>query len=497
MWVLFLAVVAACLPVRGPSVPAPVVEASCIGPDGQSRCGTSARWNKTHAALANSDAVKFGASNGGDRAAVAPPSWGVAAWATDTQNLSTCASDNNNCTQTTCGASGSFQGPCLTEGEIAARWGTYYPNLIQNTLITVMSPGGSTDTWFLTPNMGGSHYLDVECTLPTPAWTTTLGAVVPLNRATNQLLTAVIAPGSGTVSAHQFIVNSTHVSTAYAGSNSGTTWILSPPTTGCTTPTSCAPSAVRTWATGDSVSGYNLSTIYLATSLPTSVTREGISVFVYNCLINNAVSGGSFNGSVSANNFTVFADSVVLSGIGGSFEWDACSGPPGPFLSNVYGTLFRGAGLYMFGGIMAGGGFTWTCGSDVDGDTWFGNPVYFFGQPNYLNNVYIGDGSYTVGKTVLTGQLWGTSFHGVAAGSWFQYPSGAGGATANLLLAGGITLNNVTTACSSTGGATPTIGCNITINPTNLDAPASSTGFGGQAFAQSGGGAISNVGQGF
>jgi hypothetical protein len=209
------------------------------------------------------------------------------------------------------------------------------------------------------------------------------------------------------------------------------------------------------------------------------------------------VSGGSFNGSVSANNFTVFADSVVLSGIGGSFEWDACSGPPGPFLSNVYGTLFRGAGLYMFGGIMAGGGFTWTCGSDVDGDTWFGNPVYFFGQPNYLNNVYIGDGSYTVGKTVLTGQLWGTSFHGVAAGSWFQYPSGAGGATANLLLAGGITLNNVTTACSSTGGATPTIGCNITINPTNLDAPASSTGFGGQAFAQSGGGAISNVGQGF
>ena len=466
--------------------PRTFASASCYAPDGTVRCGRTPKWNR-HPGSPN----LFASSSGGDRSPTTPPSWTVPAWAFDPQNVSTCASDDNDCTQTICGAPGSFQGPCLTQAEIAARLGTYSPNLAQNTLLTVMSPDDITDTMYLSPNMYGSHYLDVECALPAPAWTTTLGTVVPLHQATGQLLTAVIAPGSGTVSSHQLVINTTHPSAAYPASNSGTTWTMSPPTTGCTSPASCAPSAVRTWAQNDTVSGYNLSTIYLAYSLPTSVTDEGLSVFIHNCLVNNAVAGGAQRGSIAANNFTTFADSVVLSGVGGSFEWDSCSGPPGPFLSNIFGTLFRGAGLYIYGGIMSGGGYTWTCGSDIDGDTWFGNPLYLYGEPNYIGNAYIGDASYTAGKTVLLGVLWGgttvASFHAVVGSSYFQYPAGAGGATASLMLAAGLYIGNSSNACSTTGGTTQTITCNIALTPTNLDAPASATGFGGNAFALQGG----------
>lgn len=44
-------------------------------------------------------------------------------------------------------------------------------------------------------------------------------------------------------------------------------------------------------------------------------------------------------------------------------------------------------------------------------------------------------------------------------------------------------------ACSSTGGATPSIACGITINAANLDAAAGAAGFGSNAF-QLGGGSL-------
>ena len=136
--------------------------ASCLGPDGQSRCGPTPRWNKTHA---NAGGL-LGSASGGDRAATTPPAQTVPAWFTDTLNTAGCASDNNTCTQATCGAVGSFQGPCLSVGEIYDRWGTIQPTLAQDTSLTVLSPLALGDLVYLDPrDTVYGNVLSVACTL--------------------------------------------------------------------------------------------------------------------------------------------------------------------------------------------------------------------------------------------------------------------------------------------------------------------------------------------
>ena len=64
----------------------------------------------------------FGAA--GAQPAYPNPYWATTGWFIDYANVTTCASDNNNCTQSTCGSAGSNQGPCATYAEISRRCGT-------------------------------------------------------------------------------------------------------------------------------------------------------------------------------------------------------------------------------------------------------------------------------------------------------------------------------------------------------------------------------------
>jgi len=202
---------------------------------------------------------------------VIPASWKQTAWFIDNANSTGCASDNNRtCSSSSCT---SGDGPCLTYGSIATRWGTYYPKLQQATVVTVIGNMASSDIIYAGPAVEGtSSLLSVSCALPTPTWTGTLGTVTAKNRTTAQLTTAVITAAG--VAANQLIINTTHPSYNWTKSNSGTTWTVSEPISGCSAPaTSCAP-AESDWTNatnnGDTVAGYTLPNIYMVAANPTT-----------------------------------------------------------------------------------------------------------------------------------------------------------------------------------------------------------------------------------
>ena len=259
-----------------------IAERSCVGPDGQSRCGRTPRWNKGKANL-------LGASNGGDRAASIPLSQTVPLWVTDGQNVTGCANDNNNGTQSACGAVGTFQGPLLTMTEIAQRWGTYSPTLNQQTVISVWSNAPATDVFYENPLvLGATNYLHVLGNLgpSQQVWTGTLGTVTQKNKTAGTLLTSTFSISGA--AADQLIVNSTHPSMAIVtGLNTGSTWNLSQPVTGCTPPV-CSPSEVNTWVSGDTVTAYNPPNIYTPQAYPVAndiVNGEGFAVWLDSCTL--------------------------------------------------------------------------------------------------------------------------------------------------------------------------------------------------------------------
>jgi hypothetical protein len=136
--------------------------AACIGADGLNHCGASAKSAHVRVKL-------FGASAGGTRTQTIPPSWTVPAWFIDPSITLSCASDNNNCTQNTCGAAGSFQGPCVTFNEIVDRWGTNSPRFSQSTNMTMMSSQLSQNDLVYMTNLsvqGASTQFVFQCALP-------------------------------------------------------------------------------------------------------------------------------------------------------------------------------------------------------------------------------------------------------------------------------------------------------------------------------------------
>lgn len=435
------------------------------------------------------------------RSALVPPSQTVAGWFFDATNTSGCASDNNNCTQSTCGAAGSFQGPCITYAEVVSRWTTYAPHTRQATTLTIMGPMPSTDTFYVDPMVeGAGNYMAVMCSLgpSNQAWTTTLGTVTSKAKtpAPGTLLQAVIAPSSGTVAARQLVVNGTHPSFAMAASNSGTTWSLTQPVTGCSSPSvGCAPVEVDTWALGDVVTGFTLSTVFVAEALP-STTAFGDyagsgrgSVFFHGCDLETT-------GAMVMNQFVIVSDSVLRPGVQSSPQAGSSGGNEGPFLVGTYLGQFRGAGMSIFGGITTSG-FSWATGSNLDGDVWLGQALNLQGGTNRIGSLYIGVAlNIFGGMTQLQTSLWGPHPPLIQGGGFLSYPSGAGGAAASLLFANQMLLNGSSTACSTTGGATPTIVCGKALTPANLDLAVGSGGFGGNAF-QLGGGQLINVSQGF
>ena len=188
---------------------------------------------------------------------VIPASWKQATWFVDPANVSTCASDNNRtCSASACTAG---DGPCLTYGSIATRWGTYSPRVQQNTAITLMSSASTdADVWYMGPfglELGAG--VIVQGTLTT-IQTTTLSAVTAKSRATNQALLATFTASAG-ITVGMLVVNTTHPSVAWTyKSLGGGQFMMTQPGNAIneTNPTlkSCLnPGEVDTWAPTDAV----------------------------------------------------------------------------------------------------------------------------------------------------------------------------------------------------------------------------------------------------
>ena len=487
-------VVPGCTPTVTYPVAAPITisgPVSCVGADGLNHCGPNAKSAHVRVKLG-----RFGASAGGTRASTIPPSWTVPAWFYDPLSSLSCASDNNNCTQNTCGAAGSFAGPCVSYAEIQDRWGTTSPVFQQNTSMTLMSSAASSDPVYVYPKETGPIGFVFQCTLPAPTWTASLGTVIPKSRSGNQLLEAPITPTGGAVTTLQLVVNSNHPSRAWTATNpSSNNWTFLQPVTGCTPPT-CSPSEVDSWTTGDSVTGYVPLNVYIVDFLPSGASRLVYPNWISGCAVQSV--GGTAGTFFSANQNVIVTDSLVYPMVFGNLQGVA-GGPEGPRFSNSFVSSFRGSGLNFFGGgwgNLMTGLFTWSAGVSVDGDTYAGTTTLFYPPYVYIGTMYIlGEvASYGVYISMPpSGQLYGPGYFQTQAGSFLSY--GSGDAGGSFPLAGGLYLNGLQTACNTAGtSGVQSIYCGKSLTPALLDTSIDGGGFGGHAF-QVGGGQISTTGQ--
>ena len=108
----------------------------------------------------------FGAVNG-------PSNWNVAAWFIDPANLSTHASDANDCQTSST--------PCVSIGQIVSRWGTKFPTFSVAVTVTFLSDDVATDPWDVVPTIIGAGGLVIKGTL-VQVDTATIGTFTARNR---------------------------------------------------------------------------------------------------------------------------------------------------------------------------------------------------------------------------------------------------------------------------------------------------------------------------
>jgi hypothetical protein len=115
-------------------------------------------------------------------AALSTPAMSVPAWYVDPADATGCASDSNTCQSATCGGPGI--GPCITYGQVAARWGTNTPLLPQSTTLSFLSDQtAGIDLVDVRPRMQNwNQWLTVQGTLLQQA-TATIGTFTARNRA--------------------------------------------------------------------------------------------------------------------------------------------------------------------------------------------------------------------------------------------------------------------------------------------------------------------------
>lgn len=475
----------------------------------------------------------LGAASGGDRGSVIPPSWTVANWYYDGANTTGCASDNNNCTQSTCGAAGSFQGPCLTYAETAARWGTYSPRLRQITNLTFLSSQSTTvdsDPVYFHPYLENGAYVVIAGT-PTVVSTGSLSGVVMQNRATQQLWQATFGPS---LSAGQFVVDSASAAEFWLYANAGgNAWKISEPLPIASVTVLGKPlgttAAQLSISNSDSYSVLTFPSVNVTDVEPyceqfAAAPFNACGVFIYN--INVISPGGAGDAGLILGGQVALVDSISQRYITGGAPKgvpvrSATSGNSRytQELYNAFSNLgiltlgtqtsqVNGADGYavIFGGIL-GGVSAYRLGNvALQQDVILGaasNGIFVSAASSRLSGVYIESGmqlNSSVGiLSITTDQLgnnatvWGPGALAMNGSGHIIYPAGVGQAVASMLFSGGLTLNGKTTACSSSGAATDVISCGITLSAGNLDLANSgvSTGFGGNAFIP-GGASVSN-----
>lgn len=429
----------------------------------------------------------------------------VTQWYVDPANLTTCASDGNNCTSLSCGSAGSGVGPCLTYSQILGRLGAsescswIYP---QDTTFTWLS-GQSTVVNMegicnyavssTVPNSANGSSIKYTTALPTATSSGTLSGVVSKNRSTSAELQATI----GTPTLGALVINSTRGSNAIVRI-AGSPATLTQPLKYTNQQSSNATFAEDdTWANGDSYAQYILYNVNLTDIRPkpyVCTNNERCGVVVQQMTVLPYV--GSVNGDdvFVTNDFTWLQDvfmekNTKLTPFGntgdniikGSFNVAYLGG----FTSgNNWGSYRNGVkplGYYIFSGFIANLASQSVLfnGVFLDGDITIAVANARFMGYNYLgavdmrngSNAIIGSGTLDIKSFNEFGIniMWGTGSLD-AGGGTLLYKSGVGNAANTFVTSGNLDINGQTLACLEVPSAVATtFTCNKTINATNLD----------------------------
>ena len=446
--------------------------------------------------------TKLSATQGQVGPFVIPPSWRQAAWYVDGSNSSGCASDNNRtCSLATCGTAG--DGPCATMASIAGRWGTWAPYLAQVTTINVISSNATSDYGWFQPQVAANVYLNIACTLPTPTWSTTLGTVTAKNRSTPTRLKAVIATAPG-INPDQLVINTTHASAALTENNASTTWSFTQPVTQCAPP-SCSTAEVDTWAVGDTVSGYVPYIVNLYQAQPVMVS-DNVGSGLFGMYINNCQIQSPANELTTTfvpNGNVWIMNSIVQSNIDSGTAF-ATVGMPQFTNTDLIGVVRNTSGGTFQAGMIGNQGHfsqlfspNFTLGFSIESNLVItGSQADSFEGGSTLSDVFLDGVSLATEYSFVnvTSFVWGSGVLSLNSGSFMEYPTGATGATTNLIFTGAFKLNNSTTACSHTNVAPDVVSCGISLTAAHLDAAQGAAGFGGYAYLP-GGGTITNASQ--
>lgn len=453
------------------------------------------------------------------------PNCSKAAWFLDPANsvAGACASDNNNGTQSTCGAAGSNQGPLLTCRQLRRRWGGVC-TFAQATTVTGMSSqpaNGESDPCDFTVqvrNSGSFQFLGA-LTATTQTQTGTITVVTSKVRGTSDL--AVAAPITA-LPGGNLLVNATHPSRAI---NVGATGLVAQPLTG-TLSNAALPVEVDTWTTGDSYTAYGQASFNLV-NLNCIVSD---TVNATPCLVNaisfanpGAQAGGAYE-SVTVAGPWVISDSAInrslVSVQGGGhtpalrlidnyYNGDvAVSGPPPSSLTAALAPNINGAASFsqvptIFGGNTNGG--TNTAAMNLT-NVWLDYDIRimdstiavlegadFYGCVELASSARLRTaGAYVyplkVGACATNAIIWQPGAGGsITLDGVSRWSYNGGTATATFL--GGVALqvnNRGTLACSHSSGSPDVVSCGITISVANLDAAQGAAGFGGLAYLPGG-----------
>ena len=471
--------------------------------------------------------TKLSATQGQVGPFVIPTSWTQASWYIDPANSvsGACASDNNRtCSVNNCSTPG--DGPCLTYGSVASRWGTYSPRLRQVTTLSFLSSQTSDgDPVYINPYVENQAYLLIQG-IASVTLTGTLSSVTVQNRSTPQLWQASLT-GTGTAAAAgNLVIDSTAGAEFWTYALvTGTTWSFSEPLSpALTTPIPSWPGhiiAQKTISSGDAFTVVSFPTVNLVDVEPTqeywNTTSYGGGVYIYN--INVFSPGPGATQPLTIGSPVVMASSSSARVIGGGPHPHSTSN--GAFSNQAYSqelyNTYTTAGIYSLGvnsdatnlydgsfliagGILTGSALSRLGNASLAQDVILAAASHGIFTVNHgrVSQAYIAsgqaiqtDGPVSVGVDNIGNgpQVWGPGAIDVWGGSFLAYSPPA---LSTFLIKGALTVDGATTACSYTNASPSVQNCGITVNAMNLDATAGVSGFGGTAIIP-GGGAIRAV----
>jgi hypothetical protein len=482
---------------------------------------------------------KFGGA-GGVRPAKINPFWLQASWFVDGSNTSTCASDANNCSQSTCGSAGSNQGPCADDGEVFARWATVAPAYAQDTTITEMTSAANIDNpivWdpIVMPLQPDSSAISVTLLWkgnPTVVTTTSISSITQKTASTNTRLNVVLGtPGA----VDQMLIDTTQAnSVAWVGQSSVAARITQPmapltiPTGGTAINTGVENNA---WATSDTVTLNSLPFVPFVQVFPTFAGIAGAGTVVLNHMVlteepSHILFGvGPGDDTLVIGNAVNLVECVAERGVVVNNNTIQYEGNTGIFNSMLLGGVYGGAIVPGFTAINVTSGppFTISAGGLTTKNI-SGTGTIALQNVYLLNGTYIFDnelpptisGYNAIGElhleqvaarpfTILPGATVDLS-GGVASNTTFQtglvYGSGAylnnqgtvwysiTNTAATTMPITNLQLGSGTTACCATVANPSVLNCNITFSATALGAGACSSitpALGNRAFLPGGG----------